>query len=255
MTFTTATALAGAGLALSATSMVGASKTAGVQAAASMKAAESQKELNKLNTETSNANSNTQRAIQTINNNRVLRVAGKQFDAASQNIVRNKDAHVRGSIEQQIQQAEAAGAYAANLASKGVGGASGDAISMTLALQQSRQRGAAKQNKEYLDYDQAKQQAGIMPTTLNSLDMTVYSGSVDNTVAVPEIRQGTDYAAMGASFLNSSLAKAIPDLYAKYTTSTTNPAQGLTSAAAPSTSLYEFGTGGPSAGLSGIKLR
>ena len=71
-----------------------------------MKAAEYQKELNKLNTETSNANSNTQRAIQTINNNRILRVAGKQFDAASQNIVRNKDAHVRGSIEQQIQQSD-----------------------------------------------------------------------------------------------------------------------------------------------------
>ena len=144
-----------AGLGLTAVSMQQAGKTAGIQAAASMKAAESQKELNKLNTETSNANSNTQRAIQVINNNRVLRVAGKQFDAASQNIVRNKDAHVRGSIEQQIQQSEAAGAYAANLASNGVGGASGDAISMTLALQQSRQRGATKQTKEYLDYDQA----------------------------------------------------------------------------------------------------
>jgi len=92
MTFTIGTALSVGGLALSATSAIGASKTAGIQAAASMKAAESQKELNKLNTETSNANSNTQRAIQTINNNRILRVAGKQFDAASQNIVRNKDA-------------------------------------------------------------------------------------------------------------------------------------------------------------------
>ena len=253
MTFTIGTALAMGGLALSTTSAVGAAKTASTQAAASEKAAKYQKRLNELNTEVSNANSNTQRAIQVINNNRVLRVAGKQFDAASQNIVRNKDAHVRGSIEQQIQQSEAAGAYAANLASKGVGGASADAISMTLALQQSRQRGATKQTKEYLDYDQAKQQAGIMPSAMNALDQTVYSGSVDNTVAMPEVRGGTDYAAMGAAFLNSNLAKAIPDLYAKYTATTTNPAQGLTSDSAPYTSF--FGTGGASAGLEGIKLR
>lgn len=211
-----------AGLGLTAVSMQQAGKTAGIQAAASMKAAESQKELNKLNTETSNANSNTQRAIQTINNNRILRVAGKQFDAASQNIVRTKDAHVRGSIEQQIQQSEAAGAYAANLASKGVGGASGDAISMTIALQQSRQRGATQQTKEYLDYDSAKAQAGIMPSALNSLDQTVYSGSVDNTVVLPEVRGGTDLAGIGAALLNSNLAKSVPDLYAKYSKSSSS---------------------------------
>ena len=247
MTFgiSAATALAVGGLALSATSMQQAGKTAGIQAAASMKAAESQKELNKLNTETSNANSNTQRAIQTINNNRILRVAGKQFDAASQNIVRNKDAHVRGSIEQQIQQSEAAGAYAANLASKGVGGASGDAISMTLALQQSRQRGATKQTNEYLDYDQAKQQAGIMPSAMNALDQTVYSGSVDNTVVMPEVRGGTDYAAMGAAFLNSNLAKSIPDLYAKYSQSSSS---GYTTGAV-STPVYQGNVQGTSIGF------
>lgn len=244
-----------AGLGLSAISMAGAVKTAGIQAAASMKAAESQKQLNKLNTEVSNAESNTARAIQVINNNRALRVGGKQFDAASQNIVRNADAYVRGSIEQQIQHSETQGAYAANLASKGTGGASADAIQLTLALQQSRQKQAGVQNKEYLNYDQAKQQAGIMPTTLNSLDMTVYSGSVDNTAAMPEVRQGTDYAGMGAAFLNSNLAKAIPDIYAKYTAPapTAYSGTGLTSAAAPYTSF--FGTGGSSAGLSGIKLR
>ena len=252
MTFTIGTAIAVGGLALSTTSAVGAAKTASTQAAASEKAAKYQKRLNELNTEVSNANSNTQRAIQVINNNRVLRVAGKQFAAASQNIVRNKDAHVRGSIEQQIQQSEAAGAYAANLASKGVGGASADAISMTLALQQSRQRGATKQTQEYLDYDQAKQQAGIMPSAMNALDQTVYSGSVDNTVVMPEVRGGTDYAAIGASLLNSNLAKSVPDLYAQYTATTTNPAQGITSSSAPYTSF--FGTGGASAGLEGIKL-
>ena len=247
MTFgiSAATALAVGGLALSATSTVSASKTAGVQAASSMKAAESQKELSKLNTETSNANSNTQRAIQTINNNRILRVAGKQFDAASQNIVRNKDAHVRGSIEQQIQQSEAAGAYAANLASKGVGGASGDAISMTIALQQSRQRGATKQVKEYLDYDQAKQQAGIMPSALNALDQTVFSGSVDNTVVMPEVRGGTDYAGIGAALLNSNLAKAIPDLYAKYSQSSSS---GYTTGAV-STPVYQGNVQGTSIGF------
>ena len=245
MTFTIGTAIAVGGLALSATSIVGASKTAGIQAAASMKAAKYQKELNELNTEVSNANSNTQRAIQVINNNRILRVAGKQFDAASQNIVRNKDAHVRGSIEQQIQQSEAAGAYAANLASKGVGGASGDAISMTLALQQSRQRGATKQTKEYLDYDQAKQQAGIMPSAMNALDQTVYSGSVDNTVVMPEVRGGTDFAAIGASLLNSNLAKAIPDLYAKYSQSSSS---GYTTGAV-STPVYQGNVQGTSIGF------
>ena len=244
MTFSIGTALAAGSLALSTVSMVDAGMTSGVQAGASIKAAKSQQKLNKLNTEVSNANSNTQRAIQVINNNRILRVAGKQFDAASQNIVRNKDAHVRGSIEQQIQQSEAAGAYAANLASKGVGGASGDAISMTLALQQSRQRGATKQNKAYLDYDQAKAQAGIMPSALNSLDQTVYSGSVDNTVVMPEVKGGTDYAGIGAALLNSNLAKAIPDLYAKYSQSSS---AGHTTGAV-STPVYQGNVQGTSIG-------
>lgn len=218
MTFgiSAATAMSVAGLGLSAVSMVGASQTAGIQAASSGRAAKAQKALNEQNQAASNANSHTQRALQVINNNRALRVGGKQFDAASQNAVRAADAFVRGSIEQQIQQSEASGAYAANLASKGVGGASGDAIAMTLQLQQSRQREAARQNKEYMTYDQAKAQAGIMPTTMNSLDMTVYSGSADNTVVMPEVRRGTDYAGIGATFLNSNIAKAIPDLYAKF---------------------------------------
>ena len=92
-----------------------------------------------------------------------------------------------------------------------------------------------------------------MPSAMNALDQTVYSGSVDNTVAMPEVKGGTDYAGIGAALLNSNLAKSIPDLYAKYTATTTNPAQGLTSASAPYTSF--FGTGGASAGLEGIKLR
>ena len=115
---------------------------------------------------------------------------------------------------------------------------------MTLALQQSRQRGATKQTKEYLDYDQAKQQAGIMPSAMNALDQTVYSGSVDNTVAMPEVRGGTDFAAIGASLLNSNLAKAIPDLYAKYSQSSSS---GYTTGAV-STPVYQGNVQGTSIG-------
>lgn len=223
MTFAVSAAVAGFGMTV--VSAVGSAQMGKINGAASIRGQIAQKALNKAETETSNAQSNTARALQVINNNRALRVGGKHFDAASQNRVRSADAFVRGSIEQQIQQAEQNGAYAANLASKGVGGASADAIQGTLLLQQSRQRGAAKATQDYLTYDQAKEQAGIMPSTMNSLDMTVFSGSVDNTVVLPPIQQGTDYAGLAASLLNSKLASAIPDMYAKYSsTSLTAPA-------------------------------
>ena len=240
-----------AGLGLSAVSMIGASKTAGIQAAATLVGQKEQSKQNKLQMEIDNAGSSTQRAIQVINNNRILKAGGKAQDAARQNIVRNADAFAKGSLEQRLGHAEQAGSYAANVASKGVGGASADAITMSLALQQSRQKQAASQNNEYMSYDQAKQAAGIMPSALEQLDMTVFSGGVDNSVVLPAIRGGTDWAGLGATVLTSNLAKAIPDMFSSSTTNYLG--NGLSGGTYGLQAPKQFF--GSSTGLSGIKLK
>lgn len=240
-----------AGLGLAAVSAYGANQTAGIQAAATLTGQQEQSKQNKLQMQIENAGSNTSRAVQVINNNRILRSGGKAHDAAQQNMVRNADAFVKGSLEQRLGAAEALGSYVANTASKGVGGASADAVASTMALTQSRQREAARQNHEYMSYDQAKQAAGIMPASLEQLDMTVYSGGVDNSVVLPPIQRGFDWAALGSTLLSSNLVKAIPDMYASSKQSMVGP--GMSSGSYGLQAPQQFF--GSTSSLSGIKLK
>ena len=90
--FTAATAIALGGLGVSAVGLVGSAQTAGIQGAASKRAAEEQTKQSKAKQEELNANYQLARSIQKINNERIMRAADKTFAAAATNLNRNRAA-------------------------------------------------------------------------------------------------------------------------------------------------------------------
>lgn len=180
---------------LSAVGMLGGAQTARIQAGASKKATEEQTKQSKAKQEELNANSALARSIQKINNERIMRAADKTYAAAATNLQRNIAARQTNTIMQQIAQAEAVGAYAANTASKGIGGASADIIEHTMSLRNSLQRQLQKDANAQADYDAVQILAGIIPAGWAQQDMTVISGNQSPAAAVPAVTGGYNWAA------------------------------------------------------------
>ena len=183
-----------AGVGLSALGMLGGAQTARIQAAASRKQAEEQTKQSKAKQEELNAQSELARSIQKINNDRIMRAADKTFAAASANLSRNRAAVQTSNVMTQIAQAEAAGAYAANVASKGVGGGSVEAIENTMALRDALKNQLTENAQAQADYDAVQTLAGIIPAAWQQQDMTVISGNTSPAAAVPTVQGGFNWA-------------------------------------------------------------
>lgn len=189
-----------AGLALQGVGMLGGAQTSSIQAKASKKAAEEQVKQSKAKQEELNANSELARAIQKINNDRIMRAADKTYAAAATNLQRNRAARTTNAILQQVAQAEAAGAYVAHTASKGIGGSSADVIENTMRLRDSLKNRLQKDADAQADYDAIQTLAGIIPAGWQQQDMTVLSGNQSAAAAVPQVTGGFNWAsAIGQS--------------------------------------------------------
>ena len=188
------------GLAMSAIGLLGGAMTASIQAGASRKAAEEQTKQSKAKQEELNAQSELARSIQKINNDRIMRAADKTFAAAATNLSRNRAAIQTNNVMTQIAQAEASGAYAANVASKGVGGGSVEAIENTMALRDALKNQLTENAQAQADYDAVQTLAGIIPAAWQQQDMTVISGNTSPAAAVPTVQGGFNWAsALGGS--------------------------------------------------------
>ena len=204
--------LAAASFGLSALGMLGGAQTASIQAKASRKAAEEQTKQSKAKQEELNAQSELARSIQKINNDRIMRAADKTFAAAATNLSRNRAATQTSNVLTQIAQAEAAGAYAANVASKGVGGGSVEAIENTMALRDALKNQLTENAQAQADYDAVQTLAGIIPAGWQQQDMTVISGNTSPAAAVPTVQGGLNWAsALGGSKDLMSLAANLFD--------------------------------------------
>ena len=183
------------GLAMGAIGMFGSWQTASIQAAASAKAAEEQTKQSKAKQAELNSQSELARSIQKINNDRIMRAADKTFAAAATNLSRNRAAMQTNNVMTQIAQAEASGAYAANVASKGVGGGSVEAIENTMALRDALKNQLTEDAQAQADYDAVQTLAGIIPAAWQQQDMTVISGNTSPAAAVPTVQGGFNWAA------------------------------------------------------------
>lgn len=208
-----------AGAAIGAVGMLGGAQTSRYQGLASQRAAEESVKQSKARQEELNANSELQRAIQKINNDRIMRAADKTYAAAATNLQRNRAARQTNAVMQRVAQAEAAGAYVANAASKGVGGASIDIIENTMTLRDNLKNQLQKEADSQADYDAVQVLAGIIPAAWQQQDMTVISGNQSQAAAVPQVTGGFNWA---AALSNSGIMGALANL-----TSSWNQSQGL----------------------------
>ena len=181
--------------AMMAIGLIGGAQTASIQAKASMKMAEEQTKQSKAKQEELNSQSELARSIQKINNDRIMRAADKTFAAAATNLSRNRAANQTSNVMTQIAQAEASGAYAANVASKGIGGGSVEVIENTMALRDALKDQLTKDAQAQADYDAVQTLAGIIPAGWQQQDMTVLSGNQSAAAAVPSVQGGFNYAA------------------------------------------------------------
>ena len=175
--------------------MLGAAQTSSIQGRASRKAAEEQTKQSKAKQEELNSQSELARSIQKINNDRIMRAADKTYAAAATNLSRSRAAIQTSNVMTQIAQAEAAGAYSANVASKGIGGGSVEVIENTMALRDSLKNQLTKDAQAQADYDAVQTLAGIIPAAWQQQDMTVLSGNQSQAAAVPQVTGGFNYAA------------------------------------------------------------
>lgn len=183
------------GVVIAGVGMIGNAQSSSIQGGASRKAAEEQTKQSKAKQEELNSNSELARALQKINNDRVMRAADKTYAAAATNLSRNRAAVQTSNIMTQIAQAEAAGAYSANVASKGIGGGSVEVIENTMALRDSLKNQLTKDAQAQADYDAVQTLAGIIPAAWQQQDMTVLSGNQSAAAAVPSVQGGFNYAA------------------------------------------------------------
>ena len=174
--------------------MLGAAQTSSIQGRASRKAAEEQTKQSKAKQEELNSQSELARSIQKINNDRIMRAADKTYAAAATNLSRNRAAIQTSNVMTQIAQAEAAGAYSANVASKGIGGGSVEVIENTMALRDSLKNQLAKDAQGQSDYDAVQTLAGFIPAAWQQQDMTVLSGNQSAAAAVPSVQGGFNWA-------------------------------------------------------------
>ena len=129
-----------------------------------------------------------------------MRAADKTYAAAATNLSRNRAAVQTNNVMAQVAQAEAAGAYAANVASKGIGGGSVEVIEKTMALRDSLKDQLTKNAQAQADYDAVQTLAGIIPAAWQQQDMTVLSGNQSQAAAIPQVTQGFNFAqALGNS--------------------------------------------------------
>lgn len=198
--------------AMMAIGLLGGAQTASIQAKASRKMAEEQTKQSKAKQEELNANSELSRAIQKINNDRVMRSADKTFAAAATNLNRNRAATQTSNIMQRIAEAEAAGAYSANVASKGIGGGSVEVIENTMALRDALKGQLTANAQAQADYDAVQTLAGIIPAGWLQQDMTVLSGNQSSAASIPTVQGGFNWAAaLGGSKTLASLGANLLD--------------------------------------------
>jgi hypothetical protein len=117
--------------------------------------------------------------MQAENNKRRMRAAGSQYEAGLRTLSRMQESQSNAGFEEAIVNAEAAGAYAANASFSGTAGSTVDLIDTTARAQRERQTFYRERNNGRVNYEAAKQVAGIMPAAVEGLDTANLTQGLD----------------------------------------------------------------------------
>jgi len=111
-----------------------------------------------------------------------LRNAGEANNSGAELLARTQESWTRGNFEQGLRDMEALGAYNARAAASGVGGASIQAVSYSMRLQQARVAERQGEKQSEITYELIKQRSGIMPAAVSRLDISPLSPNIDYSV-------------------------------------------------------------------------
>lgn len=153
-----------------------------------------------------NANANTERFIQGLNNKKKGKALDKNLAKAGSNIIRATRDMGRATTNLQLQQAEALGAYTAHSAMLGQQGGSMEIIETTMRLRDARLNQQGNEARTLALNDMAEQVGGLARQGYDSLDMSVLGGSIEHTA---KYKQGPDYAGMLGGFLMGGGGQAL----------------------------------------------
>lgn len=187
-----------------------------------------------------NAQSGLAASIRAMNETRALTAAGKQFNAAGENLARQQDSFTRGNFEAGLADAEKMGALQARGAASGTGGTALLAMSYSTSLQQGRMQQMRTEQQGQVTYDQALVMAGIMPAAQNSRQFAAAGGGLDMGRNLPN-RQGNSLVAALAAGLFSkadSLNVMLGSLEARNGTATGSQDSGATTSPVTQSNVY-----------------
>lgn len=116
---------------------------------------------------------------QSLSNRKILKAAGKNIDAYSENIAKNMEAATFGDFQRQIAESEELGAVTAMASAAGVGGSSVEAYNRTI---QTVNAFRAEQSDRQFDRDlyAARMAKGdVLTSAVDSMDYNVYRADLD----------------------------------------------------------------------------
>lgn len=160
-------------------------------------AAQAQSIINKANAEAANltrqadnefkgAAASLANFMRAENNKKQMRAAGEAYNALSQNMYRQLDTSLNGTIQERLAASEQLGELAAASAAAGLGGGTVDSINNTMRLRNSLMEQQSEQNENFLRYDAYAQRAGLLQTAVESGDYSQTFAGIDYSRNVAE---------------------------------------------------------------------
>lgn len=142
---------------------------------------ERKRTLQKAENEASAKNSDLRRKMQAIQNEAVLRAAGKQFNAITANMVDASDTASRSTFLNRLGDMQAMGAAVAEAAAAGIGGSTVDGHNRTTRLQRAIREEQADRLLQQGQIRTLDQRNAVMENAVNSMDRTLHMADIDLT--------------------------------------------------------------------------
>lgn len=121
----------------------------------------------------------------TLGNQQALEAAGKEYNAATEQLAEVMDGRTVGRANITMRAAEVQGALAAQAGALGIGGSSVRLLEDTTRIQSKMEAEMYDEETKHVAYHGAQQNAGIMGKAINSLDNSQYFASLDHTIHLP----------------------------------------------------------------------
>jgi hypothetical protein len=167
--------------------------------------ADAQNTVRKAQNELQAAESSYARWAQSVSNQRRLRVAGKQAEAAQQSMARLQDQRAGSGLAARVRAAEEQGALAARSSFAGIAGSSADIVAGTAALRAAIVGEQEQRTGEQQEFEIRERAGRVIGDAIQGLDNTAILSNLDmnKSLATQKINTTTalgDAMASGADF-------------------------------------------------------